>query len=366
MGAFYRVRAFSTLGIHINSRPSQTLDSVYHRFSGVNQFHCDLSTFESKMENFPCTLCLKTFTQKCHLSRHMVSHGARAYACETCSKSYHRLDVLNKHRVKCIEGTDKANTCNLCNKTFIKKSNFTRHKKVCLMKHDENKIKDASEKYRQKLEKGYRIECILKKCPDTMEEALEQTEKECLKLYQSSCEVDIDIEEINLKSWQKEVIRIIDTPSDRTVYWIFGEKGNEGKTFIQNFIHKLFGSRRVLKSEINTRKTDIAYILSQEFLTCKDIFLFSLLRSDTDVAYGLLENIKDGFLISAKYRSKPLKIKTPNTVIVFSNSFPDITKLSTDRWVIFEIYGSELRRKEAKAEKKVNPYESTKNYTAYY
>ena len=123
-----------------------------------------------------------------------------------------------------------------------------------------------------------------------------------------------------------------------------------------------------MKTEVNTKKADIAYILSKESLTCKDIFLFNLLRSDTDVAYGLLENIKDGYLISSKYRSIPLKIKIPNTVVVFSNSYPEQSQLSVDRWKIFEICGDKLCTKAASTDtyRKVNPHLSTKNYTVYY
>ena len=67
-----------------------------------------------------------------------------------------------------------------------------------------------------------------------------------------------------------------------------------------------------------------------------------LLWSDAEVAYGLLENIKDGYLASSKYRSKSLKIRSLNTVIIFSNSFPIKKQLLKDRWMIFEICGDEL------------------------
>ena len=147
---------------------------------------------------------------------------------------------------------------------------------------------------------------------------------------------------VKLRPWQEEIIRFIDSPSERNIYWVVGSTGNEGKTFLQKYIHQLFGSRRVLKTELNARKVDMAYMLSQETLTCKDIFIFNLLRSDLDVSYGLLENIKDGYLISAKYRTKSVKIKTPNTIIVFSNKNPDVDQLSKDRWKIYYIRGSEL------------------------
>ena len=166
-----------------------------------------------------------------------------------------------------------------------------------------------------------------------------------------------------MKPWQEKVIRFIDNPSERKIYWVIGERGNEGKTFIQKYIHKLFGSRRVLKSELNSRKVDIAYALSQESFTCKDIFLFNLLRSDYIASYGVLENIKDGYLLSSKYRSKPLKIKTPNTVIVFSNSHPEKSQLSSDRWKVYKIQSDELHT--AVRPRRVDPSRCTKNYTAY-
>ena len=106
------------------------------------------------------------------------------------------------------------------------------------------------------------LEKVLRKCPDTMEEALESADKEALKLYQSLCEDSMEMTTVVLKPWQQDVITIMDNPSERDIYWIVGEKGNEGKTFIQKYIRQLFGSRRVLKSEVNTRKEDIAYILS--------------------------------------------------------------------------------------------------------
>ena len=99
-----------------------------------------------------------------------------------------------------------------------------------------------------------------------------------------------------------------------------GRCGNEGKTSIQKYIRQLFGARCVLKTEANARKVDITYVLSQETLTCMHIFLLNLQRSDPVVFYGLFENLKGGYLVSVKYRSASFKVRTPNTVVVFSNS----------------------------------------------
>ena len=145
-----------------------------------------------------------------------------------------------------------------------------------------------------------------------------------------------------MKRWQKQVLNFLDRPSERSVYWIIGARGNEGKTFIQKYIQQLYGTRRVLKTEINGKKSDLAYLLSKETLTCKDIFLFNFLRSDREACYTLIENIKDGYFVSSKYKTKQIKIKTPNIVIVFSNSPPERKSLSADRWRIFSIIEGEL------------------------
>ena len=272
----------------------------------------------------------------------MLAHESDKYPCRICSKTFHRSDLLSKHQKKCFAKIKDTNTCDLCNKSFSQKSHLTRHRKICNIKQTTNKLKQKTKEYEEMLKRGEILEKILQKNSDILEEAMSPADKECLKLYQTSCETNMDINNITLKPWQEEVIRIIDNPSERSIFWIVGGKGNEGKTFIQKYIRQLFGARRVMKSEANTRKVDIAYVLSQDTLTCKDIFLFNLLRSDDEVAYGLLENIKDGYLVSSKYRSKSLKIQTPNTVIVFSNSFPQQSQLSVDRWKIFEIRGDTL------------------------
>ena len=52
-----------------------------------------------------------------------------------------------------------------------------------------------------------------------------------------------------------------------------------------------------------------------------DTFLFDVGKANNDdgVNYELLEKIKNGRTVAAKFDSKELKIKTPNTVVVFRN-----------------------------------------------
>ena len=75
-----------------------------------------------------------------------------------------------------------------------------------------------------------------------------------------------------------------------------------------------------------------------------DTFLFDVGKANTydRVNYELLEKIKNGRTVAAKFDSKELKFKTPNTVVVFSNEKPDVKELSKDRWKIFRIRDDDL------------------------
>ena len=58
--------------------------------------------------------------------------------------------------------------------------------------------------------------------------------------------------------------------------------------------------------------------------------------------YEVLEQIKDGKIITSKYDSRELKLVTPNIVVIFSNYAPDTKQMSKDRWTIFSIRNDDL------------------------
>ena len=60
--------------------------------------------------------------------------------------------------------------------------------------------------------------------------------------------------------------------------------------------------------------------------------------------YRILEDIKDGAATTSKYDNQVLKFKTPNIVMVFSNSWPNRRHLSKDRWQIFEPTSDGLKK----------------------
>ena len=62
--------------------------------------------------------------------------------------------------------------------------------------------------------------------------------------------------------------------------------------------------------------------------------LHSLVSKSWEENFPLLEDIKDGQATASKYDNDNLKFKTPNTIMVFSNQYPNLAKLSRDQWKI--------------------------------
>ena len=239
---------------------------------------------------------------------------------------------------------------------FGRSFNFKRHVAVCKKKSVESTKSDmvammlemtqAERQYRQKLEVGETVSTLLNN-EHLSEESLSNEYKKALKMYRQSQVQHVPVyEHATLKPWQKEVLTFIQQPTHREVIWVVGQKGGEGKTFLQNYIKYNYYGRRVIVTDIATSIKDIAYFLSKFPLECKDIFLFNHPCSTTEnITYDMLEGIEDGHKVSAKYDTRGLFFKTPNTVIVFSNEFPMTGALKKDWWSIYEIIGEELYHK---------------------
>ena len=229
-------------------------------------------------------------------------------------------------------------------------------------------LTNAERQYRRNLDVGEAVSTLFNSNENLSEESLTDKYKKALKLYQESQVQHVPADEhATLKPWQKEVLTFIQKTTHRKVIWVFGQKGCEGKTFLQNYINYYYSNRRVIATDNATSTRDIAYFLLKYPLVCKDICLFNHPCSRTEtVAYDMLEGIKDGHKVSAKYDSRGLFFKAPNTVMVFSNEFPMVEALKKDRWRIYEMIGEYLYNKTPSAIKpKHRLIEANKNYTIY-
>ena len=199
-----------------------------------------------------------------------------------------------------------------------------------------------AEEYERKLQLGG---IVYKHAKDygIPEESLPNEYKEAKDLYVKNKQ-DIDVENVILRPWQEGLLSYI-KPSDREVIWVIGRKGNEGKTWFQEFLASKFGwSRVICGMDIRLKKSSICHILSKRSLMTTDIFLFDVgkARTEDDMNYELLEQIKNGRTLAAKFDSKELKFHTPNIIVVFSNEKPDVHQLSEDRWKVFQIQDEDL------------------------
>lgn len=133
------------------------------------------------------------------------------------------------------------------------------------------------------------------------------------------------------RGWQIEVLNILkDKPDDRTIYWFWEPDGGVGKTQLCKWL--------VVKQDAiicSGKANDIFYHVTQA--KKKDIILIDVPRSHQDfINYGAIEQVKNGLIFSGKYESKQCVFDCPN-VFVFANILPEYSKLSLDRWKVYDI-----------------------------
>ena len=78
-------------------------------------------------------------------------------------------------------------------------------------------------------------------------------------------------------------------------------------------------------------------VLKKLPLATIDIFLVNDVRSQSGEdlnPYRLLEDIKDGQATTSKYDNDNIQFETLNAVMVFSNKYPNLKKLTKDHWII--------------------------------
>ena len=141
---------------------------------------------------------------------------------------------------------------------------------------------------------------------------------------------------VKWKAWQQDILNIIETkPDNRTIHWYYETKGNTGKSFLTKYI--------ALKYDViiaDGKKADIfnqVNVMMREHQKVPTVIILDVPRRNQGyVSYGVLEQLKNGMIYSGKYEGGRCIFKSPH-VIVFSNSLPDTSEMSADRWHIVNI-----------------------------
>lgn len=143
------------------------------------------------------------------------------------------------------------------------------------------------------------------------------------------------------KSWQKSILEISKIYNDRSINFVIDTIGGIGKTHFVNYcdLTKLAQSIPNLPSSKDTMRAVFD-------LEVRPIYFFDLPRAlcktKMNEFYTALETIKGGVCYDDRYTFRK-KIFAPPNIWVFTNKFPeDLSLLSADRWVFWEVINDEL------------------------
>ena len=134
-----------------------------------------------------------------------------------------------------------------------------------------------------------------------------------------------------LFEWQFDVMEKLFKQDPRKILWVTDSSGNRGKTFLCSYLSILYRFQ-YLDGQLNCR--DLASLVDK---TSNGVVFDVSRSSKASFDYGALESLKNGILISGKYRGHCKRFTTPMKIAVFSNSFPVIENLSRDRWDIVNL-----------------------------
>lgn len=135
--------------------------------------------------------------------------------------------------------------------------------------------------------------------------------------------------------WQEEIVKELkETPNDRTINWVWEEKGCAGKTTFQKWIFQNFDDVVVLSGKGSDMKNGVLQWMNNKDGVPPSVVLINIPRVSADfVSFEGIESIKDMFFFSGKYEGGMVCGKPPH-VYIFANSEPDLSKMSSDRWNI--------------------------------
>lgn len=152
--------------------------------------------------------------------------------------------------------------------------------------------------------------------------------------------------DLQLYPWQQKILDDSKIFNPRTINYIYDTTGNNGKSTLASIGELLHGG--IDLPPINDYKEVMALmccICSDKKLRNPSTVFIDMPRAlRKDQLYGMycaIEQIKKGKLYDMRYHYKSWWIDSP-AIWVFSNSIPDLSMLSSDRWKIWAIQENEL------------------------
>lgn len=138
-----------------------------------------------------------------------------------------------------------------------------------------------------------------------------------------------------LYPWQKSIINKCDIWDTRTINMIVDTTGNIGKSVLVGYM-RVYGLARKIPV-LNDYKDVMRMVMDQAVSRCYLIDMPRAMKKDKlGQLYTAIEEIKSGYAFDDRYSFKERFFDCPN-MWIFTNTMPDFSLLSRDRWVLWEV-----------------------------
>lgn len=158
----------------------------------------------------------------------------------------------------------------------------------------------------------------------------------------------------NWYPWQRAIANYfltsygtISTPDDRHIIWVHDPKGNSGKSKLVKYLALKFPLDVVKLPFGNANQIRASVIAAGQ----RKIYFIDVPRTsgkDEEHAFqdviSVIEDIKNGFIVSSMYGKYATLLMLPPHIIIFSNKHCPIASLSLDRWMSFSIEDKKLTK----------------------
>lgn len=143
------------------------------------------------------------------------------------------------------------------------------------------------------------------------------------------------------KGWQVELFRELEKPlhEDREIHWWHEPRGNTGKTFACKMWMARHPDETVIISDSSATKDILNVLWDRENSGLKNNYVMVNLARQVEareVIYKTIEQVKDGYWMSTKYKGGIHWGRKPH-VHIFANWPPDMKMLSQDMWHVHPI-----------------------------
>lgn len=137
-------------------------------------------------------------------------------------------------------------------------------------------------------------------------------------------------QKLKLRDWQQSALTKLENQTDRHILFVVDEEGGKGKSALAKHILTTKnawacqgGGIRDLMHSYNPKAEYVVFDMAR----CNDAQYWP---------WNFMENLKNGWFTSTKYNGGMVMFNVPK-IIVFTNQYPDKSKLSQDRYEIYKI-----------------------------